>query len=180
MRDGVVGEHRQPLIGGVRLQHVTSGSAGLGEPDDVLCAAPLMGAVAVRVGDDHEVGVVDVIVGCRDRRRTGSPRRRAAARLPRRRRCRRRCPTATTTRVAAAAPSALVVDRRRARPAGAAAPMTSACGKRGLVERLEHRHVRRRASPYGAARRGPAAGRRTSRASAPAVACGSGRRPCRC
>ena len=71
-----------------------------------------------------------------------------------------------------------VVDTRRARPAAAARP-TSALRQRGLVDHGQRRHVRRSALRTARRGRGRAGWRRTSRWSARAAACGTGRRPCR-
>ena len=54
---GLVGKDWQALIGCVLLQHVGARATGLGEPHDVLRTPPLVGAISVRVGDDHQVGV---------------------------------------------------------------------------------------------------------------------------
>ena len=57
-RDGLCGlvggvEDGEPLVGALEAQHVGVGAARLGEPRDVLRAAPVMGTVAIRVGHDE-------------------------------------------------------------------------------------------------------------------------------
>ncbi len=173
-----VAEHRQPLVGGIvaaarRARRVVV----LGEPDDVLRAAPVVGPVAVGVGDDDRRRRAGGGRSARRRRASrcsGPARGRRAARRRRRRRGRRRCRRRARRRPWPGS-RPRVVDAAPARRAGPAAPTrgsdTDCSSTIGTSGRLTT------GSPYGTAvpEARDVAGEEVVRRS-PGAACGSGRR----
>ena len=59
----LIGKDGQALIRCIALQHIGCRTTGLGEADDILRTAPLVSTIAVGVGHDHQVGVVDTVGG---------------------------------------------------------------------------------------------------------------------